>query len=112
MKTVKTGPNLVVHFGLREVQRFQVEYASIPGRWPLVRQLLTAAGRRRLPVIPNPIAVLQRCMVTHQNPELLPVGPLDLVLTVPALPGATFMDFDRHSEVFRGCLSLVQPSHR
>ncbi len=100
MKTVKTGPNLVVHFGLREVQRFQVEYASIPGRWPLVRQLLTAAGRRRLPVIPNPIAVLQRCMVTHQNPELLPVGPLDLVLTVPALPGATFMDFDRHSEVF------------
>jgi NTE family protein len=101
MKTLKSGPNLVVHFGLRDMQqRFAVDYRSIPGRWPLVRHLLTPAGRRRLPAVPNPIAVLQRCLVTHQNPELLPVGPLDLVLTVPALPGANFMDFDRHSEVF------------
>ncbi len=44
--------------------------------------------------------MLQRCLVMHQSPELLPVGPLDLVLTVPALPGANFMDFDRHFEVF------------
>jgi NTE family protein len=51
--------------------------------------------------VPNPIAVLQRCLVTHQNPELLPLGPLDLLLTLPALPGANFMDFDRHSEVFQ-----------
>ena len=36
----------------------------------------------------------------HQNPELLPVGPLDLVLAVPPFPGANFMDFDRHFEVF------------
>jgi NTE family protein len=101
MKAIKTGPNLVVHFGLRETQqRFDVDYARIPGRWPLVRQLATRSGRRRLPAVPNPIAVLQRCLVTHQNPELLPVGPLDLVLTVPALPGANFLDFDRHSEVF------------
>jgi NTE family protein len=102
MKTLKMGPNLVVHFGLREMQqRFEVDYMSIPGRWPLVRQMLTPSGRRRLPAVPNPVAVLQRCLVTHQNPELLPVGPLDLVLTVPALPGANFMDFDRHSEVFQ-----------
>ena len=38
------------------------------------------------------------CM--HQSPELLPVGPLDLVLAVPVLAGANFMDFDRHFEVF------------
>ncbi len=102
MKTLKAGPNLVVHFGLRDMQqRFEVDYASIPGRWPLVRQLLTPSGRRRLPAVPNPIAVLQRCLVTHQNPELLPLGPLDLLLTLPALPGANFMDFDRHSEVFQ-----------
>ena len=101
MKTLKAGPNLVVHFGMREEpQRFEVDYTSIPGRWRLVRQMLTPSGRRKLPVVPNPINVLQRCLVMHQSPELLPAGPLDLVLAVPALPGANFMDFDRHAEVF------------
>jgi NTE family protein len=101
MKALKAGPNLVVHFGARAMQqRFEVDYTSIPGRWGLVRQMLTASGRRKLPDVPNPISVLQRCLVMHQRPELLPVGPLDLVLTVPALPGANFMDFDRHTQVF------------
>jgi NTE family protein len=101
MKAVKAGPNLVVHFGLRDLQqRFEVEYANIPGRWKLMRQMLTPAGRRKLPAVPNPIGVLQRCLGMSQIPELLPVGPHDLVLTVPAFPGANFMDFDHHFEVF------------
>jgi len=101
MKALKAGPNLVVHFGLRELeQRFPVDYASIPGRWRLVRHLLTAAGRRKLPAMPSPIGVLQRCLALRQSPELLPIGRDDLVLTVPPLPGASLMDFDRHREVF------------
>ena len=101
MKALKTGPNLVVHFGVRDVQqRFEVDYAAIPGRWKLLRHMLTPSGRRKLPRVPNPISVLQRCLVMHQNPELLPVGPLDLVLAVPPFPGANFMDFDHHFEVF------------
>jgi NTE family protein len=100
MKALKAGPNLVVHFGARAAQqRFAVDYASIPGRWSLLRQLLTPSGRKTLPDVPNPISVLQRCLVMHQRPESLPLGPLDLVLTVPAIPGANFMDFDHHSEV-------------
>jgi hypothetical protein len=35
----------------------------------------------------------------HQAPELLPLGPLDLVLEVPVLAGTSFMDFDRHAHV-------------
>jgi NTE family protein len=81
-------------------QRFAVDYMTIPGRWSLVRQMLTPSGRRKLPDVPNPVNVLQRCLVMHQAPDLLPVGPLDLVLTIPVLPGANFMDFDRHTEVF------------
>jgi NTE family protein len=101
MKALKAGPNLVVHFGARDLQqRFEVDYLSIPGRWRLALQLLTASGRRKLPAIPNPIQVLQRCLGMHQSVETLPVGPLDLVLTVPTFPGANFMDFDRHFEVF------------
>ncbi len=101
MKALKAGPNLIVHFGARDLrQRFDVDYMSIPGRWRLVRQMLTPGGRRKLPAVPNPISVLQRCLGMHQSAELLPLGPLDLVLSVPALAGANFMDFDRHFEVF------------
>ena len=52
--------------------------------------------------------MLQRYLVMHQPPESLPVGPLDLILTVPALPGANFMDFDRHSEVFAAAYQWCQ----
>jgi predicted acylesterase/phospholipase RssA len=38
--------------------------------------------------------------VDESNPDLLPTGPLDLVLNVPPFPGVGLMDFDRHSEVF------------
>jgi len=99
MKALKAGPNLVVHFGLVE-QRFEVDYASIPGRWRLIRQMLTPSGRRKLPAVPSPIGVLQRCLAVRQSPESLPVGPLDLVLTVPAFSRAKLMDFDHHYEIF------------
>jgi NTE family protein len=101
MKALKSGPNLVVHFGARHpAHRSPVDYADIPGRWRLARAMLTASGRSKLPALPNPIAMLQRCLGLHQSLESLPVGPLDLVLTVPPLAGAQFMDFDRHLEVF------------
>jgi NTE family protein len=100
MKSLKTGPNLVVHFGVRETQRFAIDYASIPGRWRLIRRMLTASGRRTLPAVPTPIGVLERCLAMNQNPDLLPAGPLDLVLNVPPFPGARFMDFDLHFEIF------------
>ncbi len=52
----------------------------------------------------------------HQNPELLPVGPLDLVLAVPPFPGANFMDFDHHFEVFEAayqwCRSQIDEHRR
>ena len=101
MKALKAGPNLVVHFGERGMQqRFAEDYTTIPGRWKLLRQMLTPSGRRKLPAVPGPIGIIQRCLVMHQTPELLPLGPLDLVLEVPALSGANFMDFDRHTQIF------------
>jgi NTE family protein len=99
MKTMKSGPNLVVHFGVRRRCDFRRLW-GIPGRWRLLARMLTPGGRRKLPALPGPIGVLRRCLVMNQTPNLLPVGPRDLVLTLPAFPGATFLDFDRHFEVF------------
>ena len=62
--------------------------------------MLTPSGRRRLPDVPSPVNVLQRCLGRHQTSDSLSPGPLDLVLTVPVFPGANLMDFDHHSAVF------------
>src|SRR5262249_37335551 len=112
MNLLKAGPNLVAHFGLRgRDQRVECDYMSIPGRWQLARELLTRAGRSKLPPVPNPIGVLQRCLVLNQNPELRRAGPLDLMLTVPELRGESFRVSDRHFEVFEAayqwCNALI-----
>src|SRR5262249_57881845 len=79
MQALKAGPNLVVHFGLREqAQRFEVGYASIPGRWHLMRHMLMPSGRRKMTAMPVPIGVLQRGLAARQDPDLLPLRPPDL----------------------------------
>jgi NTE family protein len=100
MKTLKSGPNLVVHFGMPPARPHKVKYESIPGRWQLLGRLLNPLAREKLPDVPGPVSVLRRCLCLHQNPDLLPIGPLDLVLAPPPFPGSNFLDFDRHSEVF------------
>ena len=61
--------------------------------------MLTPGGRRKLPAIPGPIGVLQRCLVLNEQIAQLPIDANDLVLQVPAFAGANFMDFEHHSAV-------------
>jgi NTE family protein len=100
MKALKNGPNLVVHFDAPAVQPYAVKYENIPGRRQLLCQMLNPFSRRRLPDVPGPISILRRCIGIHQNPDLLPIERLDLVLAPPAFPGSNVIDFDRHTEVF------------
>lgn len=98
MQALKTGPNLVVHFGRQGRQRFDFAYEDLPGRGRLIASLFNP--RARLPRAPKIMSTLFRSLLVHQRYDDLPVGPLDLVLTPPALPGASLMSFDRHMEVF------------
>jgi NTE family protein len=100
MKALKSGPNVVVHFGEPPAQPHTVKYESIPGRWKLLWRMLNPFARERLPDVPGPISVLRRCFGIHQNPDLLTTDPLDLVLAPPPFPGSNVIDFDRHTEVF------------
>jgi NTE family protein len=100
MKALKSGPNLIVHFETPPAQPYTVKYESIPGRWQLLCRILNPFARERLPDVPGPISVVRRCVGIHQNPDLLPTDPLDLVLAPPAFPGSSAIDFDRHTEVF------------
>jgi len=100
MKAIKSGPNLVVHFGVNPVEPYNVKYESIPGRRQLMIRMLNPFARGTLPRVPGPISVLRRCFGIHQNPDLLPIESLDLVLAPPPFPGSSFIDFDRHTEVY------------
>lgn len=100
LKKIKTGPNLVVHFGRREEQRFECRYEDIPGRWELIASILNPFRKRRLPRAPGAASVLMRSMMAHQSYDL-PAGPEDLVLQPPPFPGSSFMSFDQHSRVFQ-----------
>jgi NTE family protein len=100
MKALKSGPNLVVHFEEPPAQHHKVKYENIPGRWQLLCRLVNPFGREKLPEVPGPTSVLRRCVGIHQNPDLLPIESLDLVLAPPAFPGSSAIDFDRHTEVF------------
>jgi NTE family protein len=90
MKAIKSGPNLVVHFGVNPVEPYNVKYESIPGRRQLMIRMLNPFARGSLPRVPGPISVLRRCFGIHQNPDLLPIESLDLVLAPPPFPGSSF----------------------
>ncbi len=98
MQSLKTGPNVVVHFGLPAFERFEIDYDLIPGRWPLLRRTLFA--RHKLPRAPGPVNVLRRCLAAGQNFDATLAEPSDLILGPPPFPGSSFLDFDRHTEVF------------
>jgi NTE family protein len=105
MQQIKSGPNLVVHFGRPGGQRFNVSYASLPGRRKLLASLLNPRGR--LPRAPRPLSILFRTMLAHQRYEL-PITSQDLVLTPPTFPGASLMSFDQHMDVFNAAHAWAQ----
>jgi NTE family protein len=96
MQSLKTGPNLVVHFGRTERPRFDFAYEDLPGRGRLLASLFNP--RARLPRAPKLMSMLFRLLLAHQRYDL-PVGPHDLVLTPPAFPGGSMLSFDRHRQV-------------
>ena len=100
LKDIKAGPNLVVHFGCAEEQRFACRYEDIPGRGDLIFSLLNPFRRRRLPKVPNTADVLIRSLMAHQNYDL-PAGTEDLVLRPPDFPGSALLNFDHHRSVFQ-----------
>jgi len=100
MHQLKSGPNLVVHFGEPAAEMFDVDYASLPGRFELIAAMLTPFRKKLLPAAPNAVNVLWRSLVAHQRYDMLPVGPFDTVMRPPLPDGIDLTDFDRHTEIF------------
>ncbi|MFQ3453646.1 cyclic nucleotide-binding and patatin-like phospholipase domain-containing protein [Bradyrhizobium sp. UFLA01-814] len=100
MHQMKSGPNLVVHFGDPATEMFDVDYAALPGRFELFASLLTPFRKKLLPAAPSAVNVLWRSLVAHQRYDTLPTTPLDMVMRPPTPDGIDVTDFDRHQEIF------------
>jgi NTE family protein len=100
MHQLKSGPNLVVHFGEPAAEMFDVDYAALPGRLELIAAMLTPFRKKLLPAAPSAINVLWRSLVAHQRYDTLPAGPTDAVMRPPVPDGIDVTDFDLHTEIF------------
>ena len=100
MHQLKSGPNLVVHFGEPASEMFDVDYNALPGRLELIAAMLMPFRKKILPTAPSAVNVLWRSLVAHQRYDILPTTPLDAVLRPPIPPEIDVTDFDRHSDIF------------
>ena len=100
MHQLKSGPNLVVHFGEPAAEMFDVDYAALPGRLELIAAMLTPFRKKLLPAAPSAVNVLWRSLVAHQRYDTLPAGPFDAVMRPPVPDGIDVTDFDLHTEIF------------
>jgi NTE family protein len=98
MKSLKNGPNLVIDVAPQNHRVYDLSYASIPGRWALLRQMINPfAGP--MPRCPSPAIVIQRSLFGNIRNEIIPNDVHDLMLRPPAFPGSSFMNWERHREV-------------
>jgi NTE family protein len=100
MRQLKSGPNLVVHFGNSATETFDVDYAALPGRFELAAAMLVPFRRKFLPAAPSAVNVLWRSLVAHQRYDALAATPLDHVMRPPLPAGIRITDFERHTEIF------------
>ncbi len=101
MHQLKSGPNLVVHFGNPATETFDVDYAALPGRLELAAAMLLPFRKKLLPVAPSAVNVLWRSLVAHQRYDALAATPLDHVMRPPLPDGVRITEFERHSEIFQ-----------
>src|SRR3977135_1798255 len=100
MHQLKSGPNLVVHFGEPATETFDVDYAALPGRLELIAAMLMPFRKKLLPAAPSAVNVLWRSLVAHQRYDILPVAPLDMVMRPPFPLDISVTEFERHTEIF------------
>ena len=99
MHELKGGPNIVVSFDVPQLERFSVDYHTLPSRQDLVRRALVPFRRVPLPDAPGLGSVLMRSLMVNRQDFERHLTPRDLLM-IPPLPGDMgILQWNRHSEL-------------
>jgi len=104
MKSLKSGPNIVVNFTDPLPANFEDDYEDLPGRGALLMHHMLPFGDRELPKLPTLATTIIRSMMASQK-KLTNVSELDLILQPPLPVDMSVMDWRRHS-------ALLSDGHR
>jgi len=99
MHQLKTGPNIVVSFQTGEGQRFDVDYASLPGRRDLLWRALSPVSRRMLPKAPSAATVLVRSLMADRDHFERHLRPEDWLLVPPTPRDLGALDWRGHTKI-------------
>ncbi len=99
MREIKSGPNVVVAFEVPQLERFAVDYRSLPSRGALARRMLLPFSGAPLPDAPSLGAVLMRSMLANRNEFERHLQPTDLLMVPPLPAGMSILDWGRHHEL-------------
>lgn len=99
MREIKAGPNIVVAFEVPQLERFAVDYRSLPSRGALARRMLFPFSSRPLPDAPSLGAVLMRSLLANRNEFERHLQPSDLLMVPPLPAGMSILDWGRHGEL-------------
>ena len=100
MRELKSGPNVVVSFTLPELERYEVDYETLPSRSELIRLAINPLRRQALPPAPGLITVLLRSLMANRRDFKRSMEPEDLLLVPPIPSTMGLLDWHRHGELF------------
>jgi NTE family protein len=99
MRALKSGPNVVVSLKSDEMRGGTVDYAALPSRGQLLRQMLNPFRHRRLPKAPGVATVLLRSLMVRRERLSDALEGGDLLITPPLPDDVSVMDWHRHAEL-------------
>jgi NTE family protein len=99
MHELKSGPNIVISFEVPKLQRFEVDYAALPGRRQLLKAVANPFLRRTLPRAPGVGTVLMRSMMANRQDFERRLRPEDLLMVPPFPQDMGILDWHRHTEL-------------
>ena len=111
MHELKRGPNMVVAFEVPQLERFDVDYKTLPSRNELFARFLRPFGRVPLPSAPSLGTVLLRSLMANRQDFERHMRPGDLLLVPPLPTDMSILDWARHGELmdqsYRWCRAEI-----
>ena len=97
MRSIKSGPNVVISFNVRGTERFDVNYRKLPSRGQLGLHMANPFSRRAFPAAPGPLSVLVRSLMVSRQDFRAAMDEGDLLLVPPIPSRLNPLDWTQHT---------------